>query len=77
MTAREFAREIVEGTGGFDAWVEREGPVDPATADGRIELAYWTMRCLANPRCEGSEEAVAAILEHRRQCIGEKAKKGG
>lgn len=68
MTAREFAKDLIEGPGGFDSWVEHEYPAFEDTE--KIEVVLWTLRCLANPECRGSKEAVAAILERRAKAKG-------
>jgi hypothetical protein len=36
----------------------------------RVAASVWTMRCLANPHCEGSNAALAAILERREKAKG-------
>lgn len=66
MKAREFARSIISGPGGFKDWIDREViAIDPGTDLEREAIALWTMRCLANTDCDGSEQAVAAILSRR------------
>ncbi len=30
-----------------------------------MAIVEWTIRCLANPSCEGSAEVLAAIIEQR------------
>ena len=35
--------------------------------DRDTEIVIWTIRCLANPDCEGTAEALAAIVEKREQ----------
>lgn len=63
MTAREFAKSIIEGPGGMTDFEMHEIVIwhDPE----RVAAAIWTMRCLANPQCKGSAEALAAIIEAR------------
>lgn len=63
MTATEFATNIIEGAGGLADFEERESPTWPHGE--RVGVVLWTLRCLANPDCQGSEQAVAAILARR------------
>lgn len=63
MNLREFATNIIEGSGGMNAFEHHE-VVDFGCSD-RVAAAEWAIKCLANPRCEGSEEAIAAILAQR------------
>lgn len=58
-----FATAIIEGVGGLNDYERHELVVWPYS--DRIASAVWTMRCLANPACEGSEVALAAILARR------------
>lgn len=68
MTATEFARSIIEGPGGMNAYEDRE--VVAFSESDRVRAAFWTMRCLANPECEGSQEAIEAILARRNRRPG-------
>ena len=43
----------------------------------RVAASVWTIRCLGNPDCEGSDVAVAAILARREQLQREKSNAGG
>jgi hypothetical protein len=63
MKIDEFATKIIEGPVGMNVFQAREVVSFPYS--DRVAAAVWTMRCLANPRCEGSEEAILAILEKR------------
>lgn len=63
FTARDFARSIVEGTGGMNSFEEHE-VVDFGCSD-RVAAAEWALRCLANPRCEGSQRVLDEIIRHR------------
>lgn len=58
-----FARAIIEGPGGMNDFEARE--VVAWKHPDRIAAAIWTMRCLANPECEGTQEAIDAILRAR------------
>ena len=39
----------------------------------RVAASVWTIRCLGNPDCEGSDVAVAAILARREQLQRQKS----
>jgi hypothetical protein len=57
--------DIIEGSGGMNQFEEREMVIWHVPE--RIAAANWAVRCLANPRCKGSAEVLAAILERRRK----------
>jgi len=61
----DFAKQIIEGSGGMNAYEAHEFVSWPYS--DRIAASVWTMRCLSNPRCEGSDVAIAAILARREQ----------
>lgn len=63
MNIKQFAKDIIEGVGGLNDFEHYEMAV-PHVSD-RVWAAIWTIQCLANPTCEGSAEAIAAILERR------------
>lgn len=66
MTISEFAESIIKGTGGFASYAEHEVvPLDGWHPDDWVRVVEWTLRCLANPDCEGSQEVLAAIIERR------------
>lgn len=65
MNCSEFAKKIIEGSGGMNDFEEHEYPA--WNHSERVEAAIWAMKCLANPKCEGSEEALAAIIKHREE----------
>lgn len=63
MDDRAFANYIVkERIWGQDYADEINSWAEP---DDLVCTAMWTLKCLANPDCEGSEEAIAGILERR------------
>lgn len=64
-TCREFARKIVEGPGGLNAFAENEYVADGASE--RVQGADWALRCLSNPYCAGSAEALRAVMERRAE----------
>ena len=53
LTCTAFAKQIIEGTGGMNSFEEHELPA--WFESDRVEAAKWTLKCLANPACEGSE----------------------
>jgi hypothetical protein len=67
----DFATEIIEGGGGLNDYERHELVVWPYS--DRIAASVWTMRCLANPACEGSDVALAAILARREAMKQNKA----
>ena len=69
MNIEEFATSIIEGVGGMNAYESRE--VVAWHRPERVEAAIWAIRCLANPDCPGSQEAVDAILARRARIASE------
>jgi len=65
MNAMGFARKVIEGTGGMDDF-ERYEIVSWKCSD-RVAAAHWMLKCLANPDCEGSQEALDAIIKARKE----------
>ena len=63
----EFCTKIIEGVGGLHDF----GYYEMATPnyDRDVSTAIWVIKCLANPKCEGSEEAIQAILERRTEHV--------
>ena len=64
--ASEFATSVIEGPGGMVDQMDRGDMVIDHTSE-MVLAAWYTLRCLANPDCEGSEVAIAAILEARAE----------
>lgn len=59
---KAWCRDIVSGTGGLEAWHKYEcGGTEPTL----VEVVEWTIRCLGNPKCDGSAQVVEAILNQR------------
>ena len=69
MNIEEFAKSIIEGTGGMNCYEDHELVV--WHRPDRVEAAIWAIRCLANPDCRGSQEAIDAILERRQRLLRE------
>ena len=65
MTIPDWIKGIIRGGGGFNMNRQREGG-----GVSREDVAAWTIRCLANPRCEGSGEIIQAIIDNRCTQLG-------
>jgi hypothetical protein len=59
ITAWVYRR--IFGPGGLEDFENHE-IVDWGDKPDRIVAAHWILRCLANPRCEGSAEVLDAIV---------------
>lgn len=59
----EFCNSIINGNGGLLDYEQHEVAVPTVPRD--VAVAAWTIRCLANPGCEGSEHLVEMILAKR------------
>lgn len=68
-THYDFAREIIEGTGGMNDYEEYEKVVWHES--DRVAASAWTLRCLANPNCKGSQEVLDLILATRAEAEAE------
>ncbi len=62
MTIKDWCRGIVEGPGGLRNYFKREAKRIPT----QLDVVEWTIRCLANPHNEGSQEVLDAIIERRK-----------
>lgn len=58
-----WCRDIIEGVGGLNDFERYELAV-PNVSE-RVWAAAWTLRCLANPKCEGSDDVLRAIMDRR------------
>ena len=54
---------IINGVGGFRCWEDHECVIFHTSREEGI--AAFVIRCLANPKCEGSEDVLKAIQERR------------
>lgn len=59
-----WIRDVVCGCGGFQDFERREGAF---YTDRDVALAEFVVRAIANPKCRGSEDMVAAIIERRNE----------
>ena len=68
MEITKWIESIIEGSGGFKVCEETEIMVHHISREHSI--AVWTIRCLANTLCEGSDGVIAAIIERRKKVLG-------
>jgi hypothetical protein len=79
---RAWLEGVLGGPAGFMAYMEHEAGTDIVFEMGSVEdrdvaldILYnacaFVLRCLANPRCEGSEDVIRVMMEAR----AEKARK--
>ncbi len=55
---------VINGIGGFKSWEDHEYVIFHTSREEGI--AAFVIRCLANPKCEGSEDVLKAIQERRK-----------
>lgn len=63
MTISEFNAQIIDGPTGFKAMLKRQ---QETYANRDLAVAEFVIRCLANPRCAGSQDVVDAIIQQRQ-----------
>ena len=54
---------VINGVGGFKCWEDHEYVIFHTSREEGV--AAFVIRCLANPKCEGSEDVLKAIQERR------------
>lgn len=59
----EYSKKIILGVGGLHDFEEHEMAFPNFDRD--VSTAIWVIKCLANPKSEGSAEVLNAIIEHR------------
>ena len=64
-----FAARIIEGPRGMNLFERSEVVV--WRRHERVEAAIWTLKCLSNPKCAGSSEALEAIARRRSRLEAE------
>jgi hypothetical protein len=69
-----WVRWIIHGPGGMVAAEERE--MIKWAGDDRTAVANWVLRCLSNPDCEGSADALSDILERRAELLRHPSRAG-
>jgi len=67
MNILEFSEKIITGVGGLHDFEYHE--MATPNYDRDVTVAIWVIKCLANPLCEGSDEAIKAIIEKRSEEI--------
>lgn len=61
----QFCRDIIQGVGGLHDYERYELAVPNFDRD--ICVAIFVIKCLANPKCDGSQEILNLILERRKE----------
>ena len=63
----DWVKDIIEGPQGMNSFQRNEIVIwnEPE----RIAAANWVLRCLANPRCDDSDQMLHAILERRKNAM--------
>ena len=72
MDITDWIHRVIKGSGGFEAWEDREGIIFHNSREEGI--AAFVVRCLANPLCDGSKEVLDAIQEQRAAVKAESEK---
>ena len=62
---REWITDIISGVGGMHDYERCEVAVRNGDPDEVV--AIWVIKCLANPKCEGSKEVLEAIAKRRAE----------
>lgn len=68
----DWVKDVIEGVGGMHDWEKYELVVHHVPRD--IAVSYWILRCLANPKNEGSQAVLDAIHERRNHILGQEDK---
>jgi len=63
MTIAEWCQRVIHGVGGFEDKENHELVVYDTSREQAI--AAFVLRALANRHCEGSDEVLRLIIEHR------------
>ena len=74
ITITEWVDSIINGVGGMNDFVKHEMVI--LNEPERNAAARWTITCLANPRCEVSEDVINAILARRKYAAEALEKEG-
>jgi hypothetical protein len=69
VNIRQFSEKIINGDSGLHAYEYHE--LAEPMGDRDVAVAIWVIKCLANPNCEGSAEALAAVMERREEISNE------
>ena len=71
MNILEFSEKIINGVGGLHDYEYHE--MATPNYDRDVSVAIWVIKCLANPKCEGSQDAIQAIIERRERISAEQS----
>jgi hypothetical protein len=66
-----WIKDLLEGPGGLRDFEDHEIVVWPEGWTDRYVAAEWIVRCLGNPRCEGSREIVLRLMARHGIAAGE------
>lgn len=72
MEIEEWISQVIDGSGGFKVWEDSEWVIHHKSRE--YSIAAWVIRCLANPKCEGSKQVLRSINRHRKEVKMEKNK---
>jgi len=61
----KWAEDMILGVGGMNDYEKYELVI--WNESERVAAAKWILRCLANPKNEGSEYVLNAIMERRKE----------
>lgn len=61
----DWIKNVIEGSGGLLDYERHEWAV--RNYSDEITAAIWVIKCLGNPKCEGSAEVLKAILDRRKE----------
>lgn len=64
LDINSWCDRIVNGGAGLISYHEHECLGDPPTS---MDAVKWALRCLANPKCEGSDQVLRAIMVYREK----------
>lgn len=63
----EWIGNVLTGPTGFEVWEDRECIYHGISREH--SAVAFTLRALANPHCEGSDEILESIIEHRSKLL--------
>ena len=65
MDIMQYCEKIITGAGGLHDMERYELATPNCNRD--VAVAAWVIKCLANPKSEGSENILSAIIERRKE----------
>lgn len=60
-----WIHDVINGSGGLHDFEDHE--LASSNIDRDEAVGAWVIRCLANPKCEGSQAVLSAIIERREK----------